>query len=144
MLGHTAIIKGLALLFLISSGCDFLSAQHSGDFALQSNFQIADQALYNQWQTWNADAAQGNCVSCHNSLARIGGFGSVDDLSQMINQGYIIPGDPANSEYFIRSDDNVNPMPTSGRRPQAELDMVWDFIECGITAPDEVPPPQCG
>lgn len=76
-----------------------------------------------------------NCVKCHNSVQRQGGY-DMTDYEDMKKRGIIIPGDLVGNDHkmFRRMNadapnlEGLQSMPLDGFRPRAEVDMVNQWI----------------
>lgn len=66
-----------------------------------------------------------NCASCHDNGVSMGGLGSLAE-ADLIQNGYLIPGDPANSRVYIRMNDGT--MPPSGSLSSGDITSVYTWI----------------
>lgn len=87
-----------------------------------------------------AEAAQDvlgeRCSACHGPESeKYGGFGSATDALQLVADGWVIPGDPANSPIFIQIDAETMPTTSGGGPLEAEERAIIEkWIDCD--APD--------
>ena len=91
------------------------------------------------------DVLQPNCAGCHSDAGQAGGFSLATDLcDQLVNQTgntgapLVVPGDADSSLLYQRMTDVDDPMPQSGLLPQADADVVKDWINAGAECGDVV------
>lgn len=71
-----------------------------------------------------------HCYKCHNEKVSEGKFGYALDVSRMIEQGYIVPGNPLQSPLYKSMNKTLGlkmPMPPRGASKE-ELDLIYDWI----------------
>ncbi|MEZ0391668.1 MAG: hypothetical protein ACAH59_05600 [Pseudobdellovibrionaceae bacterium] len=79
-----------------------------------------------------------NCVKCHNSVQRQGGY-DMTDYREMVSKGIIVPGNPNLLQHKmyrrIRADlaelEGLQSMPLDGYRPQNEIDLITEWLAAG-------------
>jgi mono/diheme cytochrome c family protein len=68
-----------------------------------------------------------NCVGCHNAGNAQGGL-NIENYQQLVNTGYVTPGDLQSSLLYQRMRDGANPMPPRGILNDAQLMFVENWI----------------
>lgn len=112
--------KTLALVcFALTAACLQTENSSSGDGFTPTGgsemFEAANQVIANR------------CNTCHHI-----GWASLGE-DWFVNEGYIIPGDPLNSELYYRIQGSLGPlgpktMPTVGSITSAERDIIYNWI----------------
>lgn len=71
-----------------------------------------------------------NCSACHGSGSPgLGGFSVVDNPQAMVNEGFIVPGDPADSLIMQKITASTDSMPPSGKLSQSDIDTLSAWIQ---------------
>ncbi len=73
-----------------------------------------------------------SCISCHAGLQAEAGLDlSTDFCGAALGGGYVRPGDPDQSPLYMRMRSVSSPMPPTGPLPDADLELVHDWIAEG-------------
>lgn len=128
----------LILITLSVGGC---SPEHVGNMDLSSNFNFsADPAL----QSKALSILQVNCSGCHGAGMNQGGVSDILNVSHLIAEGLIIPGN--SSAGRIIGATAAGSMPTTGPLAAQDVQTLRDWvgsmtITSGGTNPPPPPPP---
>lgn len=82
------------------------------------------------------------CAGCHGTTSGgFGGFNSVENLTYMVQKGYVVPGSPTTSRVYLRSTDGT--MPPGSPLTATETDVLLRWIRDGLslTGPSSTDPP---
>ena len=110
-----AIAMGIIYLLFVLSGTFF------GPGAELTRAQRAEEVLIR------------NCHSCHGKNgSNEGGFNFVLNREELINTGFVLPGDPDNSDLFARMANNEMPPPGQTPRPSgSDIALIKKWITDG-------------
>ncbi len=114
---------GLVLVLILFGSCNYRT-QKQPDVAV-----VAADAVINDFASFERIISKPYCLRCHTGDDSIGGplDGGYQDL---VDRGYLVPGDPSQSTYYTVIEENYMPKRPPKPTPK-ELQLLKDWITNG-------------
>lgn len=134
---------GLNILLLCFNNCSPLHDPGLANFSLSSASLDTDSAAAQK----AVQILSVNCASCHGSSSGLGGVSDITDLSALVAQGLMVPGNSASSPLMQQVQSGA--MPPTGKLADADILALQTWVEhaneiSDTPAPSPTPSPSPG